>query len=430
MNKPGCVLAIMLFSICATAAPVIDTPYTIGTWRGFASAAISWTFDDGLANQYSVVMPLFDAKGFKMTFYTVVTGSMFPGWAKDDTAFKHGHEIASHSMTHPQSIGSLSSTQMTYELKNSKDSIVKHVPGEQCIDHAYPNCNTAPDSVMRKYYAAARICSGQIVPKTPTNFFQISCFICGTQSSNQTTANFNTIANNAASSNGWAVYLVHAVNSESGYSPTQSSAIQGHLAYLDTTRSKFWVQTFGNVVRYIKERNASSVRVLTKSADTITLSVTDTLNDTIFNFPITIRRPLPEGWAAVTVTQKGVAMSTKYKDSGSTHFLIFDAVPDGGTITVARATATALLPDGHVRPGRTAATFEARLTRAGLAYVAPAGSPAKLDIGIFDCRGMCLGRFRTTGSSGCLHLPALRHGVYFVRATDNRSRWSTQVIAP
>ena len=62
------------------------------------------------------------------------------------------------------------------------------------------------------------------------------------------------------------------------------------------TPSKFWVSSFSNVVRYIKERNDVNVIEVSNTGETITVQVTDGLNNTIYNFPVTIRRRLPDGW--------------------------------------------------------------------------------------------------------------------------------------
>jgi peptidoglycan/xylan/chitin deacetylase (PgdA/CDA1 family) len=127
-----------------------DNSYAVGTWRGFASAAVSFTFDDGFRNQFSVAIPMFDQKQFKLTLFTVVTGGMFPGWKKLDSAAAKGHEVASHTMMHSDLSG-LDNSKQEYELKNSKDSINAHIPGKQCITVAYPYCNQGNDSICQMY---------------------------------------------------------------------------------------------------------------------------------------------------------------------------------------------------------------------------------------------------------------------------------------
>ena len=308
---------VMLISAGMCHSQTIDTPYVVATWRGFCPAASTFTFDDGCAHQFTIAVPMFNAKNLYATFYTCIS-TMFPGWSKLQSAAAKGHEIASHTMTHPANLGILTPTQQTTELKNSRDSIRLHITGEQCIDLAYPNCNPSTDSITRKYYLAARNCSGQIVPKTPTDFFAISCFICGNTGSYTTASSLITLANNAVSTNGWTVYLVHDIDSldghnHGGYSPTPEAALQGWVNYMDTSRTRFWVETFGNVVRYIKERNAASVRGVSRTADTITLRVTDTLNDTIFNYPISIRRPLPASPPAGAESRNRYGIQVEYQ---------------------------------------------------------------------------------------------------------------------
>jgi oligosaccharide reducing-end xylanase len=172
------IIVLIIGSTAIAFSQVIDTPYAVGTWRGFRSSAVSYTFDDGCANQFTVAVPLFNAKGCKLTLFTVITGGMFPGWTKLQSAASQGHEIASHTMTH-KSLSGLTSSVETYELKNSKDSINAHIPGMQCITMAYPNCVEGTDTLNAKYYYAARTCSGQPVPKNPSNFSSISSILCG-----------------------------------------------------------------------------------------------------------------------------------------------------------------------------------------------------------------------------------------------------------
>ncbi len=62
-------------------AGTVAAPYQIGTWRGFRPAAISFTFDDNLPNQYAVAVPMFNAKGFKITLFTVSSWPSGGSWS-------------------------------------------------------------------------------------------------------------------------------------------------------------------------------------------------------------------------------------------------------------------------------------------------------------------------------------------------------------
>jgi len=98
--------------------------------------------------------------------------------------------------------------------------------------------------------------------------------------------------------------------------------------------SKFWVDAFGNVVRYIQERNASSVAELSNSGTNITVQVANNLNNSIYNFPITIRRLLPSGWSSASASQGGNDLGAEIMTVTGTNYVMFDAVPNAGNVTI------------------------------------------------------------------------------------------------
>ena len=79
----------------------------------------------------------------------------------------------------------------------------------------------------------------------------------------------------------------------------QSIRSSAYLDYLET--KDLWVGTFGSVVKYIKERESANLSLVSSSEDQIVLSLTDTLDDAIFDEPLTIRSEVPSGWAKVRV---------------------------------------------------------------------------------------------------------------------------------
>src|SRR5690554_8232597 len=94
LNKWG--LAVLLNALMVPALAGVESPFEVGTWGNFCDGAISHTFDDNTAGQISSAQPLFDEKGFKMTFFICT------GWGADwdnlKKAFEKGHEIGSHTV--------------------------------------------------------------------------------------------------------------------------------------------------------------------------------------------------------------------------------------------------------------------------------------------------------------------------------------------
>jgi peptidoglycan-N-acetylglucosamine deacetylase len=329
-------LLTMFLAIPGSCAGSVAAPYEVGTWEGFRPAAISYTFDDNLASQYSTAVPMFHAAGFKMTLNTVINYWTSFTWSQAQTAASYGDEIASHTVTH-SSLNSVSASQLINELAGSKNTINFYITNESCATLAYPNCVVPDESVVAQYYIAARGCSGTLVPSTPSDFMNISSFILGNTGSYNTAANVNSLADGAVPANAWCVYLIHALDNDNGYSPLPSSVLQASVNYMSSNQDKFWVDTFGNVVRYIKERNASSVTETTNTGDSITVQVTDNLDNSIFNYPITLRRPLPTNWTWAAVSQNGAPVPTQvYTNNNFQLYVMFDVVPNGGDVTIAK----------------------------------------------------------------------------------------------
>ncbi|MGD0597424.1 MAG: polysaccharide deacetylase family protein [Sedimentisphaerales bacterium] len=335
MKKVNVILLLAAFLAACNAgySRTIDPNYQVGTWQGFRTAAITYTFDDGCPYQYTIAIPMFNEYGYKLTMFTVTGMSWYEPthWDQLQTAAAAGHEIGSHTVTHP----TLNTSNEVYELSNSKIAIEVNVPGSKCITVAYPMCVESTESVIATYYIAGRICSGSIMPATPSNFYQISSFALGSSGIN-TIAGITAKADAAAASGGWCVYLIHGIDSDGGYSPLSSTVLRASLQYLDARRSTFWVSTFGNVARYIRERNDVSVAETSNTGDSITLQVTDTLDNVIYNYPVTIRRPLPAGWGSANVSQNGLPVTSSIVVVNSTAYVMFDVVPDGGNVVLSK----------------------------------------------------------------------------------------------
>ena len=335
MKKINVIMLLAAFLAAGNVAysGTVASPYEVGNWPGFRTAAVSYTFDDHCSNQFAIAVPMFNEFGYKLTLFPVPNWG--PNWSNIQNAAAAGHEVGSHTMSHPH-LGSMTIADQTTELVNSQNTVNSYIPGQQCVTIAYPFCEPSDQALTATYYIGARHCQGLIEGNTPGNYYQISSVICGSAGAVKTAADFNTKFVSVASTKGWCVFLIHGIDSDGGYSPLSSSVLRSSLQYLDARRSTYWVSTFGNVVRYIRERNDVSVAETSNTGDSITLSVTDTLPNGIYNVPITIRRPLPAGWGAANVSQNAQAVPSSIVKVNSTAYVMFDVVPDGGEVVLSR----------------------------------------------------------------------------------------------
>ncbi|NLG16654.1 MAG: polysaccharide deacetylase family protein [Fibrobacter sp.] len=406
-------LALLLSSAVTNAVTAaVAAPFKICIWENNCQAAISHTFDDNTAGQTGAGQEAFDAKGFKMTLFTV-TESMNPNWTKLKGAFARGHEIASHSVSH-------SGTMPDDECPTSQNTIRKEVPGEKCITVAYPNCNIPyQQTKLKSCYIAGRVCDGQIVNKSPSDFYRIGAIMAGNAGTN-TTSGFNSKADEAASRNGWLVWCHHGVgNDRHGYSNTNLDELKGNLDYLDKNRNRFWTATFGDVARYIKERDAASLSVQENTDASITVQLTDNLPDSIYNYPLSIYLPLPEGWTEdkIKVTQDGKNLNDTVLTIDSKKSLMFKAIPDGGAITLEIATMT------RINAKTSAASNSVVLKNSTLLIDMSSFSGSTVAVSLFDLNGNLFARYSANKSASTMSIPLskLSNSIFVAKVTDGKT---------
>ena len=68
------------------------------------------------------------------------------------------------------------------------------------------------------------------------------------------------------------------------------------------------------------------------------LSLTDTLDDAIYDEPLTIRSEVPSGWASVNVQQGSRAITVTSVVEDTKTVIYYNVIPDRGLITLTKVT--------------------------------------------------------------------------------------------
>ena len=317
---------LFIAALCCTA---LISAQEIGTWSGFRKAAASFTFDDGAPSHITDGAPLFDKYGYRATFYLVTNWN--PDWAGFQELANKGHEIGSHSNTHPQN--------MTGEEKSSKDSINAHITNHSCLTVAYPNCIIPDQTAVMQNYIAGRTCdfSGSTVisKNGPSNWCDIEANMTGAVCNVNSTNAFTDLMQKAIQQGGWVVFgswgFVGKNNGNATYSPTDISAIDGALKWAQENDANIWVAPLCDVAMYIKERKAASFTETSSTAACKTYSLTHSIADDVcaYQYPLSLR-VLDNGWTDVDVTQGAKELNAKLEGG----YIYFDAIPNGGDIVV------------------------------------------------------------------------------------------------
>lgn len=267
-------------------ADAVGAPPTarIAHFDGDRAAAISYTFDDNLRDQYTVAVPMLNEVGFKGTFFVIagVTSETVEDaekkdgqkrawggitWSELKTMDAQGHEIASHTWTHPNLTKS-PPEEVDVQFSKAYDAIKTHI-GKPPLTLAFPFNASTPEiqTAALKYHVAYR------------------AYQLGT-GSNSTVKSLNSWADKLVQEKKWGVTMTHAITN--GYAAMSSPEIlRDHWKYVKSRDREIWVDTFANIARYEKERGDAKL-TLSEKAGTLTCVLTSTLDPQLYDVPLTL----------------------------------------------------------------------------------------------------------------------------------------------
>ncbi|GEM_PF-5527336 len=101
-------------------------------WKDGAKTCVNFSFDDGLPS-FRRISQVFDLYNFKASFFIIATTIQIDS-IKD--IYARGHEIASHSYSHPL-FEVLDSSQIEYQIRKGKE-VLENVLGVKCVTFGEP----------------------------------------------------------------------------------------------------------------------------------------------------------------------------------------------------------------------------------------------------------------------------------------------------
>lgn len=139
--------------------------------------------------------------------------------------------------------------------------------------------------------------------------------------------------NEILAAGGMTVECLHGILPEfsnPGYIWSSYTSTNSKFTYLDQTG--VWVASYTQLVQYMKEQLSATLTTVSRTDTQIELSLTDTLDDYMFNHALTIKVDINDGWTAdgITATQNGVDVYFTVEDG----YAYVDAVPDQGAIVI------------------------------------------------------------------------------------------------
>jgi len=317
----------------------LRSPGTICKWLDNKKASVVLTFDDWSAGHPAIVVPEFKKRNMTGTFFVI--SSTVSNWTPILNAAKDGNEIGNHTKTHPD-ITKLTTLELDAEVKYTDSVINKNIPIQKVstFDYPYGTYNSTVIKYLenlnylgaRGVYPSSGNYTYNFAP-TIDDYFKVLTFA---MTSTTSITSYGSELKNIIKNGGMLTVLYHSVNSptvvDNNYAMVAQSDLQQQLDTIQSLRSKVWVTTFANALKYHREvRCASLVEVASPTTDKWVINLTDTITDSVlYNQPLSIILRL-SGKKYDMIKQGGKILKI---DSVFNDTIMFKAVPNKGNITL------------------------------------------------------------------------------------------------
>ena len=235
----------------------------LAPYWGNARAAVSYTFDDGLIEHYTMVLPRLDSLGVKGTFWIIghKIDENIPElhhapmtWAMVRELAVHGHEIASHGYNHI-AMNTLTHEQMASEIALNDSAIYVHT-GLHPVSFCFPG-NGRNDEVVN--FVLSR--PGIVGART----YEIGI------GGKATVESLDAWLDEALQKGSWVIGMTHGITH--GWDHFDNpDALWQHLAHArriaDT--GKLWIATFAQVTAYQKGLTYEATYILENKPRSVT----------------------------------------------------------------------------------------------------------------------------------------------------------------
>jgi hypothetical protein len=263
-----------------------------------------------------------------------------PTWDDVKALAARGHEIGSHTVMHAR-LDALDSANIMYELEASRAEILRHlspkhtfsaecpfgIEDERAMAHAYKVYpalrNRMPEPWLTELNRSSTV--DPTAPASPYVQWQRGALANTTMETIR-----GWIDRTAGDDNIWLVLVIHGVEGI-GWEPLTRATLAGMFDHLAASRDRLWIATFGDVTKYMRERQNATVRTAPDGPG-LRVTLTHTLDAALYDQPLTLRTAVPAAWTHATISQGSTTVTKRVERDDRGAFVIYDAVP--GTLPV------------------------------------------------------------------------------------------------
>jgi len=279
----------------------------IAPFRGDHVAAVSYTFDDGLRDQFTIALPILDELRIPATFYIIpgaVADTKEAAEAKKPGAFggvtwdelravsARGYEIGNHTWNH-LNLTQLDAPHIEDEIDQADARIEKEI-GIFPVSVAFPANASNPDikAIALSHHSVIRD------------------FQTGMGKKDVTVDRVNAWIDDLIKQKKWGVAMIHGI--VQGFDPFDPAVLKAHLTYAKSKENDLWIDTFANVGRYVKERTVSTIQIVSQADKSVAFVLSRPPLTPNFIVPLTLIISAP-GAISAEAHRNGVISSLPVK---------------------------------------------------------------------------------------------------------------------
>ena len=263
--------ALCLAAIAPLACAAATTNTTAFAWPHGAKAAVSLAYDDALDSQLDNAIPALDRAGLHGSFYLTLSNASLMNRLDDwRAAAAHGHELGNHTLFHQWSAAVRGHEWVTPDIDLDTTSAARMVAQVKlantmlhAIDGRTERTFTVPcgdllaqgvnyvDLVKREFVAIKSGSGGVVAGMQTLDPYAVAV----TAPEGSSGAQLIALLQQAAQAGTMINFTFHGIGGD--YITTSKQAHEELLAYLAAHRDVYWTDTFIDIMKYVKARQAA-----------------------------------------------------------------------------------------------------------------------------------------------------------------------------
>lgn len=312
-------------------------------WKDDKLAAFSFTIDDNNQPDHEYWLKLGDKYGWKWTWFVIVNRikekpGYYGTWRDFQKLIDKGHDVQSHTISHRDPKLNMA---LGKDYGEAREEIDKHLKNNRCLTMAYPGGALPNDEALaKKYYVACRGVVGRQNRVAMINYMNTSSIgnCAGFFKPIEHWASFAgmVVPNNKLKFRNWYCAHFHTLSNEYAKKHKLKEHLEKVLRKLDKHRADIWVGKFKDVARYGEERDTALLSIDAVTPDSISLSLSDGMEDDLFDYPLSVKVRLNSNWKGIKATQGGKPIKARIIRHENAFFALVDVIPDKGAVVLVR----------------------------------------------------------------------------------------------